>query len=292
MYKCKECEKEFNSWNGLSSHVNRTHKLTKEEYYVKHELNGNWPTCKCGCGEKCTWRAGAKYENDRFWPYVGGHKARIENFGNERGYKKSAETRRKRFATGEIKTWNGGVKLREHMGEEKYKQHLEKIYTEERSQKISKSLKGRKKSPEHIEKIKADRKEYWSKQENRDAQRERRVKWIVENGFDRYTGLEEQFKTILDNLNIEYDYQYPLDGKIYDFKIKGNILIEVDGDYFHANPKKYNKNDLNEMQINNIENDKVKTAVAQDNNYTLLRFWEDDIKNNIEYVENLIKKYL
>ena len=64
---------------------------------------------------------------------------------------------------------------------------------------------------------------------------------------------------ILDDLNLEYKKEFAIayineedckkHVKFYDFKILGtNILIEVNGDYWHANPKYYSKKDLVKMR--------------------------------------------
>ena len=50
-YICKECNLEFKSLWGLSSHNVQKHKLKPEDLYVKYELNDQKPTCACGCGE-------------------------------------------------------------------------------------------------------------------------------------------------------------------------------------------------------------------------------------------------
>jgi very-short-patch-repair endonuclease len=68
---------------------------------------------------------------------------------------------------------------------------------------------------------------------------------------------------------------------IHDFYIPSiNLLCEVDGDYFHSNPEKYKKEDLNEMQRKNRRRDEKKTRGALGIGYKIERFWETDIINN------------
>lgn len=54
---------------------------------------------------------------------------------------------------------------------------------------------------------------------------------------------ERKMAEILDNANISYSYQVPLvNGFILDFVIDNtNICIEVDGEFWHRNRKKYDK---------------------------------------------------
>ena len=107
MEKCIRCGKEFKDYDQLRRHTSRTHKVESLTFYVERNLNGEWPTCKCGCGEKMKWDA----ENKKFRDYAHGHCARIKNnWGhNPKVIEKSVETRRKLFASGELTTWNSGL---------------------------------------------------------------------------------------------------------------------------------------------------------------------------------------
>ena len=73
--------------------------------------------------------------------------------------------------------------------------------------------------------------------------------------------------------------------------IKSNILIEVDGDFWHANPLIYDLKKLHIIQEVNLKNDKLKNELAQKFDIKLIRFWETDIKKeNFELI--LIDKIL
>lgn len=102
--------------------------------------------------------------------------------------------------------------------------------------------------------------------------------------YDRTTvgtsKLESIFHTFLLSIGIQVETQFQIDWKFYDFKVKDkNILIEMDGDYFHANPEVIKK-PLNTMQKKAIINDKKKDFLAKQNGYTLIRIWENDFKKN------------
>lgn len=107
MFECKLCSKKFEKYTSLSSHMVRTHKLDSVQFYVDYNLNGVWPLCKCGCSEKVKWSAILK----KFCSYKQGHQSRVHNnWGNNPDVlKKSLETRRIRFASNEITTWNSGL---------------------------------------------------------------------------------------------------------------------------------------------------------------------------------------
>jgi very-short-patch-repair endonuclease len=104
--------------------------------------------------------------------------------------------------------------------------------------------------------------------------------------------LEKFVSNILDENNIKYTHQFFLnkDGicKSYDFKIKDtNILLEIDGDYWHGGPsleKHFFK--LEEVKQNDI----FKDQLAKDNGFNLLRIWESDIYNKPNIVVDKIKE--
>jgi len=103
--------------------------------------------------------------------------------------------------------------------------------------------------------------------------------------------LENFFEvTVLRPLNIKYITQKKVANKYYDFYIpKYNLLIEVDGDYFHA---KNRDKKLNAIQKKNIMNDHKKNSIAKGKGYKLIRFWESDIKNNTLLVIKKLKEEL
>jgi len=72
----------------------------------------------------------------------------------------------------------------------------------------------------------------------------------------------------------------------YDFIITGtNILIETDGDYWHGGPgvKKHHRT----VEDNKIV-DSHKNEIAKERGFTLLRFWESEIKADFESVKSKI----
>lgn len=91
------------------------------------------------------------------------------------------------------------------------------------------------------------------------------------------SSIEEKIKQYLISKNIKYQHQYCFGYWIWDFKI-GNYFIECDGDYWHGNPKFYKI--FNSIQRKNINRDKRKNTYIKNKGFLLIRFWEDDIKNN------------
>tara|TARA_R110000868_G_scaffold17137_3_gene75656 strand:- start:8289 stop:8756 length:468 start_codon:yes stop_codon:yes gene_type:complete len=107
---------------------------------------------------------------------------------------------------------------------------------------------------------------------------------------------EIEFESILKEMNIKYESQKILKGKIYDYYIPDyNMLCEVDGNYWHGDPEKYEV--LSEMQKKTSQNDRYKNIIAKGMGYNIFRVWESELKESREDVkerienEILIKKF-
>jgi very-short-patch-repair endonuclease len=111
--------------------------------------------------------------------------------------------------------------------------------------------------------------------------------------YNKKTDIEKMFEKILEELEIPYQCKFRIYDKEkidfwyreYDFLILGtNILVEVDGDYWHGNQNVFEE--LSEFQKNVQENDKIKENFANSNGYNIIRFWGSDIKKNCDNVKN------
>lgn len=113
----------------------------------------------------------------------------------------------------------------------------------------------------------------------------------MENHVFRKTKIERIIEMYLKEIDIKYKYSLILEKRQYDFYIVDhNLIIECDGDYWHANPKVYpNPTD---WQVQRIKIDLEKNDIAKRNGYKIVRFWEDDIINNFENVKSIIHDLL
>lgn len=128
------------------------------------------------------------------------------------------------------------------------------------------------------------------------------IRKINENlaGTRERTKPEIKVKELLDNLGVKYGEQVFLNfkgenGRISvqpDFKIGNNKVIEVQGDYFHVNPKKFDLRKLTKTQIKTIHRDQIKHSIYMENGFKVLYIWEDDIKNRIEIVKQEILNFI
>lgn len=94
----------------------------------------------------------------------------------------------------------------------------------------------------------------------------------------RKSSLELIVKNELDMLNIDYIEQKRLGKYLVDFYLpSANVVIEADGDYWHNRPERKQK-------------DIKKDQYLISRGYKVLRFKEQDIKNNIQKCMNLLKQ--
>lgn len=100
---------------------------------------------------------------------------------------------------------------------------------------------------------------------------------------------------ILDDLKIPYVREY--NAKYYaidNYLPNNNLMIEVQGDYYHSNPKRYSTIDnLNDTQLQRVGKDKAKhTYIKNQYQIEVLYLWESDIINSPKLCEKLIEKYV
>lgn len=124
----------------------------------------------------------------------------------------------------------------------------------------------------------------------------------------------------LDRFNLCYVYQFEAKdiGRFYDFAVTSydeckyvyetkdgiksiklgvqsfipSFLIEIDGGYYHSDPRVVDEDKLNPMQKHNKFVDKLKDQWAGMHCIPLLRIWEYDIRNNPNKVIEELSKYI
>lgn len=116
------------------------------------------------------------------------------------------------------------------------------------------------------------------------------IKKIFSN--KKMTTPEKMVADWLDANGIEYYHQFFISDDTakysFDFKIKNkNILLEIDGDYWHGGPGV----DKHFYKVETVQaNDEAKETYATEHGYTLLRFWESDLKDNIDILTSIISE--
>lgn len=115
--------------------------------------------------------------------------------------------------------------------------------------------------------------------------------------YNKKTDIEKMFEKMLEELEIPFQCKFRIYDKEkvnfwfreYDFLILNtNVLIEVDGDYWHGNKNIFVE--LTEFQKSVQMNDEIKENFAKNKGYSVIRFWGSDIKQNSQEIKNTIKE--
>lgn len=108
-------------------------------------------------------------------------------------------------------------------------------------------------------------------------------KLVIQYGFEEAikmepfkTKLEKNFEVFLQEYNINYESQFRTNKKIADFKID-NVLVEVDGLYWHSDAAKMDSN----YHVN-------KKQVYDDGGYDSLFFREDELRDKFDIVKSIV----
>jgi very-short-patch-repair endonuclease len=281
MIKCYYCDYKTDNKIKFAKHVLHEHKTNRQNYLIQTQYNNIHPTCKCGCGELMKYNAVLA----DFPKYIKKHlhiiqkgKTQEEIFGDMNSPKRIkaiSDARKAKFASGEYDYIKNAVK--------------ESRKDTKLGEKISKGSKGKPKpKPEGfgVGRIQSE--------ETREKMSDSAIQRIIKTDQNHSSKLEEKFKIILDILDIKYQHSFYVKSikAFYDFYLpEHNTIIEVDGDFWHCNPKNFPIAEYTTQQ-KNIIRDKEKNQWALDNGYKLLRFWEDDINNNIKQVKQILLENL
>lgn len=102
-----------------------------------------------------------------------------------------------------------------------------------------------------------------------------------------YTSSQEiRVQLILNNMNISYISNGFLYSYSWDFIFKNKIILEIQGDFWHGNPKLYKKDDilLNGLTVDMVwKKDHRKKKKVENHGYKVYYLWETDINNMNDY---------
>jgi very-short-patch-repair endonuclease len=93
---------------------------------------------------------------------------------------------------------------------------------------------------------------------------------------------EIEVESLLKEWKVSYKVEYPVywkenRSKYYDFYLPDyNLLVEVDGTYFHSKGLKVSE--MNQLQWNSNRTDRLKNLLSRERGYQLVRVWEDEIE--------------
>jgi len=93
----------------------------------------------------------------------------------------------------------------------------------------------------------------------------------------KITSIERKVMEILNEYNIQFEYEYVFEGYSFDFYLPTfGVFIECDGDYHHGYGILHE--DMDKIQKNTYNNDQIKNNIIKETDYTLVRYWGHEIK--------------
>jgi very-short-patch-repair endonuclease len=271
----------YKIWQRIERHLKENHNISIELYLEKY-FNIKTPKCKCGCGQKVKVRAGLSpmrwncFSCGRNGGWSDIAKNNRSGSGNP-NFGKVSKIKNKTKDDCEI-----CKKISESNKKPKSQQH--KIN-------VSKGLKNGYQTGK-IKKYYGE--DHWNynsiiSDETKNKITDSKIK-NIKLGKNKVSKLHLFFIDILLSLNINFEEEKRVNYYLVDFYLTDyDIYIEVDGDYWHCNPKKYKDGPINDSQKRVKDRDIIKNNYFHENNLKLIRFWEYDIYNNTNEIIEKIK---
>jgi len=322
MKQCKLCGEEFTDGQVqggvLTRHVRSEHGLSKKEYVIETQYNGDPPECQCGmCNEM------PYFDRGSFSDYALGHDKHkwqedkyIELYGNPTCNRPQCENG-VGFKRGEPKKYCSHSCMGKHVGfgsSETQKAIVEAVKSkygvenisklDEIGSKISKAKQGQNpwdavSSKERIEKwkerISESSKQHWKDTEYREA-----VLSSLADCMNDPTKLSKPHKIIRDKLSLNnrgFESEQIVEGYIADeLNEQQNVVIEVHGDYVHANPNIYDPNDVIRLVGSEYtakekwKSDNIKRQNLESAGYDVIVIWWSEFQENPKKFDRKIEQ--
>lgn len=127
----------------------------------------------------------------------------------------------------------------------------------------------------------------FSTQQARDVASHNQCKVMSEGKISSVSKIEDMVALELDKLNISYTRQFairdPKSGKYFacvDFMLSDNVVIEVNGTYWHCDPRIYTGVPKHKSQLRSLEKYSKKVEKLKELGFSLIEIWELDIRAN------------
>jgi very-short-patch-repair endonuclease len=127
-------------------------------------------------------------------------------------------------------------------------------------------------------------------EESKMKMREATAKRYTDGTFNRKSSIHIKVENFLKSIGLKHESEYYI--KYYSIDIAFNdkkLAIEIQGDFFHSNPKLYPDGPICNIQKRNFYNDSKKHKYLKEQGWQLLELWESEI-NDDTYKEKLICK--
>lgn len=126
-------------------------------------------------------------------------------------------------------------------------------------------------------------------EETRELRRQHGLNLVKKRWNDK-TDIEIILSDLLDELHLYHISQYVVGNKfiVDELLPEFNVIIEAWGDFWHANPARFDIDELTEVQRKNCIRDASRLKYIRKCGYTVLTFWEYDLKNNLDHCRSQI----
>lgn len=289
---CKICGKKLQDmprrkknlylFNIFKEHVESEHHITIEDYMLQF-FNVQKQLCRCGCGNYT--KLVCLHKQIVYRDYVIHHTFADKNFIKQNAEIMKITRKGENNPMFNRHAWNYGMTHE----------------TNEKLKKISDSMKNRIVSDSTREKLRIallERRKngFTGNKGNKHSEATKNLlkiitlRQIAEGKLKQTDTIPHQKVCLfLSENNIRYQKEKQMEYFSFDiFLIDYNIYIEVDGDYWHANPQFYSEKELTKSQKINIYRDSKKNEFATHRGLKLMRFWENDIMNHFDSVKQAI----
>jgi len=309
MIKCELCSAQFlNNFDGsLTKHLSQHHNLSLRDYVIQTKYNNKPPICKCGlCNDI------PKFYRGMFTKYTNGHNKQkwyiaqyIKKYGHPRcitcnkiiGFHRKTP---RQYCSFECMGQRNGFSkdstqkiIKDNIFIKYGVKNISKLDSVRK--KLSNSLRGknlgRTLSKETRDKISIAMKNIWKDNTNR----ENRLKtyhsteymdkrlYFLKNKIKKHSKLHDNISKALDLINYNFKSEQIINNYIVDeLNVDKKVIIEINGDYVHANPKKYSAGDIIKVYGNRYtaqekwDSDKIRTEKLQKLGYKVIIIWESD----------------
>jgi G:T-mismatch repair DNA endonuclease (very short patch repair protein) len=267
---CKNSTKEYYDLNSLSCHFSLVHKIKYQNWLCEQklkELNGIWPLCDCGCGEKVS------FLKNKFCKTIKGHHHKGKKFPQEVRDKISLATKEAmKKVPKEIRIRNAkaGALARDAKS---YVNANKSFYS----------------TQEYHDKMSASVTEALANSEVKKRMLEGQAHWRRQKGPNNFEKIViDIVSEIVGTENIIFEYLVEGINHKYDIGIKDKkIIIECYGSYWHGDLLLYSKEQLKPWQNRNRAIDKKYEELAIEKGYEVVVIWENK-KNDKEFIRTKI----
>lgn len=119
-----------------------------------------------------------------------------------------------------------------------------------------------------------------------------RLNSVEDKGNKRISKVEKRFAEILQKEGIDFKQQKWINKFSYDLRLNNSkVIIEVEGDYWHCNPKKYSADFIHPTRKIKAQDiwfyDELKRINAEKYGYKVIYVWEFEIKAGLDVISRL-----